>query len=160
MFNILALKEKLGVEDVDIVGDTPVYSSETQNYGLYGYTSKKAQYTVNDDNPFYIIFGEHTRAFNFVFSDFSISDNVKVLSPKFGNNINTALFIITSWSKAIPDLGYSRHWSIAKNIRILLPAIYNSEKEEYKPDWEYMESFTTNIQRDVKNQLRRLRQNE
>ena len=51
LFNILALKEKLGVEDVDIVGDTPVYSSETQNYGLYGYTSKKAQYTINDDNP-------------------------------------------------------------------------------------------------------------
>lgn len=70
LFNILALKEKLGVEDVDIVGDTPVYSSETQNYGLYGYTSKKAQYTINDDNPFYIIFGDHTRAFNFVFSDF------------------------------------------------------------------------------------------
>lgn len=158
LFNILALKEKLGVEDVDIAGDTPVYSSETQNYGLYGYTSKKAQYAINDDNPFYIIFGDHTRAFNFVFSDFSISDNVKVLSPKFGNNINTALFIITSWSKAIPDLGYSRHWSIAKNIKILLPAIYNSEKEEYKPDWEYMENFITNLQKETKNQLRRLKQ--
>lgn len=160
LFNIFALKEKLGVEDMDIVGDTPVYSSETQNYGLYGYTSKKAQYTINDDNPFYIIFGDHTRAFNFIFSDFSISDNVKVLSPKFGNNINTALFIITSWSKAIPDLGYSRHWSIAKNIKILLPAVYNHEKEEYKPDWEYMENFIINLQEDIKNQLRRLRQDE
>lgn len=157
LFNILAIKEKLGVKDVDVVGDIPVYSSETQNYGLYGYTSKKAQYIINEDNPFYIIFGDHTRAFNFVFSDFSISDNVKVLSPKFGNNINIALFIITSWSKAIPNLGYSRHWSIAKDIKILLPAIYNDEKEEYEPDWEYMDNFITNLQENVKDQLRRLK---
>lgn len=160
LFNILDLNEKLGVKDIDVVGNTPVYSSETQNYGLYGYTSRKAQYIINEANPFYIIFGDHTRAFNFVFSDFSIADNVKVLSPKFGNNINIALFIITSWSKVIPNLGYSRHWSIAKDIKILLPAIYKAEKDEYEPNWNYMNDFIINLQEKTKNQLRRLKEKD
>lgn len=45
-----------------------------------------------------------------------------------------------------------------KAEKILLPATYNNEKEEYEPDWEYMDNFIINLQEGVKDQLRRLKQ--
>ena len=62
-------------------------------------------------------------------------DNVKVLTAEI-HNYNVLLFIITSWLRNIPDLGYARHWSIAETSKIHLPITTNGE-----PDWQYMEDY-------------------
>ncbi|MDY3245465.1 restriction endonuclease subunit S [Campylobacter sp.] len=92
-------------------------------------------------NLFFVIFGDHTRAFNIATNDFCVADNVKVLEPKIFN-IKSILFIITIWQKGIPNLGYARHWSIAKNIQIKLPITANGEI-----DFDFMENFIKAIQK-------------
>lgn len=51
------------------------------------------------------------------------------------------MFIITIWQKGIPNLGYARHWSIAKNIQIKLPITQNGEI-----DFNFMESFVAELE--------------
>lgn len=47
---------------------------------------------------------------------------------------------MTSWLANISDLEYSRHWSIAKKIKIKLPV-----KSDNTPDWDYMERYIENL---------------
>lgn len=78
-----------------------------------------------------------------------------------GESKECLIFLSTIMQKEIKaKYGYENKatWGKVAKEKILLPAIYNSEKEEYKPDWEYMENFITNLQKETKNQLRRLKQ--
>lgn len=114
-------------------GEHPVYSATSDNYGVSGYSDCTPTFLINEDNPYYLIFGDHTKTFNFAYDDFLVTDNVKILKPKMKSKaIN--LYLITVWSKAIPILGYARHWSKAKEVKLLLPAI-----DENTPDFDYME---------------------
>ena len=47
---------------------------------------------------------------------------------------------MTSWLANISDLEYSRHWRIAKKIKIKLPV-----KSDNTPDWDYMERYIENL---------------
>lgn len=40
------------------------------------------------------------------------------------------LFILTIWRKGIPNLGYARHWSVAKNCSLLLPVNKQDELDK------------------------------
>lgn len=104
-----------------------------------GKTLLNADYIIDEDNPCYICFGDHTRTFNVVKNDFCVMDNVKVLRCKDKYSINSILFILSSWKKDIIDLGYSRHWKIAKNSKILLPT------KNGKIDFDFMESFIAEL---------------
>jgi hypothetical protein len=130
----------LSKTDLEKDGKIPVYSSDTSNNGIIGYTNLNAEFIVNKENPIYLIFGDHTRSFNIALHSFNVTDNVKVLSLNDTYSIKILLYIISSWFKCIPNLGYSRHWSIAKNTLLKLPT------KNGNIDYEFMESFIAELE--------------
>lgn len=140
LFDIKTTSQKLSKKDSVENGKFPIYSAESQNGGICGYCNEIPAFTISNEKTFFVIFGDHTRAFNIAKNDFCVADNVKVLEPK-NFNIKSILFIITIWQKGIPNLGYARHWSIAKNIQIKLPTTQNGEI-----DFNFMESFIDKIE--------------
>lgn len=126
--------------DITEDGKTPIYSADTTNNGIIGYCNKEPNYIVNDTIPLYLIFGDHTRTMNIVENSFCIADNVKVLIPKY-NSIKILLYISTVWKKAIPNLGYARHWTKAKNVLIILPTKTNG-----LIDLEFIEKYISELE--------------
>ncbi|MEZ4725313.1 MAG: restriction endonuclease subunit S [Candidatus Kapaibacterium sp.] len=141
LFKPVVIKNKLVKSNLNSSGETPVYSSESTNNGIVGYTDKTPDFIINEENPIYIVFGDHTRSFNIATSDFCVMDNVKVLSVREKYSIKSLLFIVSAWKRCIPNLGYSRHWSKAKNSLFNLPI-----KEDGKIDFTFIESFMENIE--------------
>ncbi len=137
-FEVLKGRNKLSNTDIDD-GDTPVYSSNSSNGGIFGYTSKEPDYVIDEDTPFYITFGDHTKAINIAEQSFCVMDNVKVLTSKVRSH-NVLRFIMTSWMRNVPDLGYARHWGEAEKADIWLPITSTGE-----PDWQYMEDYMRSI---------------
>ncbi len=99
-----------------------------------GYTQILPTYVISEETPFYIVFGDHTRSFNIVNTDFCVMDNVKILKPLQNYTLRKLIFIISSWKNGIVDKGYSRHWSIAKEVKIQLPT------KDGKIDFEFMDA--------------------
>ena len=77
--------------------------------------------------------------FNIATKSFSVLDNVKVLLPSI-HNIRCLLWIITAWQKQIPNLGYARHWKIAKNCIVELPT------RDGEIDFDFMELFVAELE--------------
>ena len=79
-------------------------------------------------------------------------DNVKILIPKMPMSDEILLYVTTSWKKAIPNLGYARHWSKAQEVLIQLPVIENFNPDhEYTVDdidWQYMRDRIAELERD------------
>lgn len=148
LFELKSIKKMLSKSDCIENGIYPVCSSDTNNNGIIGYYNNP-EFIIDAENPVYITFGDHTRTLNIMQQSFSVIDNIKVLRPKI-HNINVLLYIITVWKKQIKDLGYARHWKIAKNCELNLPILldkYNKpvfdckkeyHNEGYIPDTEYM----------------------
>lgn len=138
-FKVLPVKHKLIKRELLSCGQYPCYSSDTSNYGILGYTNSP-EFNI-DDKHSYLIFGDHTRSMRIVESDFSVLDNVKVLC---GQKLSKEklLFIETMWHKAIPNLGYARHWSIAKNVDFLLPVTSTGDV-----DFDYMQNYIRAIEK-------------
>ncbi len=105
-----------------------------------GYVGVPGNYLVSSSHPIYVIFGDHTRCFNFAKEDFCVADNVKVLLPKTLLSLRSLMFITSAWKRAIPEKGYARHWSVAQKAEILLPT-----KDECI-DYAFMESFIAEIE--------------
>lgn len=141
LLKCLSGRRKLTKLDLSKNGITPVYSSDSLNNGLVGYTLQKPDYIVNTDNPLYVIFGEHTKTMNIVKNSFCVMDNVKVLTSSI-TNIRELLYILTSWKKSIPDLGYARHWSAAKTSKFYLP-LNNNEI-----DFSFMENYIRELEQE------------
>lgn len=121
-------------------GEIPVYSSDTSNNGIIGYTNREAEFIVSHENPIYLVFGDHTRSLNIVFHSFNVTDNVKVLSLKDSYSVKILLYIISSWQKGVPNLGYSRHWSIAKKVLFKVPV------KNGVIDFAFMEQFIAELE--------------
>lgn len=143
LFELCPVKSKLTKLDLCNTGVVPVYSSETSNNGINGYTDVAAQFIVDEKTPLYLVFGDHTRSMNIAEESFCVMDNVKVLKPKCSVSVETLLYISTVWQKAIPNLGYARHWSVAKDLTIKLPV-----KEFEEIDWEYMQERITELEQE------------
>ncbi len=141
LFKICSVRNKLTTFALDCDGNIPVYSSESTNNGIIGYTKNKAEFIVNKDNPIYVIFGDHTRSFNIATENFCVMDNVKVLAIKKIISIKIVMFIISSWKKCIPNMGYSRHWSFAKNILFNLPIT-----QDNKINFSFIEKFIAELE--------------
>ena len=142
-FKLCKVKNKLTKSSLSSNGKIPVFSAESENNGIIGYTNLKADFTINLENPFYIIFGDHTITFNIAKSNFCVADNVKVLAIKKNLSLRIVKFIITSWKKKIPYKGYSRHWSIAKKTKISLPTKNN------QIDFKFMESLISALEKNL-----------
>lgn len=141
LFAEMAVRHKLSKADLDDAGH-PVYSSDTQNNGILGYYDGEPEFFITDENPFMVVFGDHTKSMNIVQEDFSVMDNVKVLRPSLSGmqSIEVLLFVTTIWRSLIPDLGYARHWSVAKQCSLMLPVAASGE-----PDWAYMEDYMQGV---------------
>ncbi len=145
-FEIIHIKNKLSKLDLSDTGVTPVHSSETFNNGIIGFTQKKADFCVKNDE-FYLIFGDHTKSTNMADYNFCVTDNVKVLKPKTHDK-KTVMYIITVWKKAIPSLGYARHWNVAKDVKFKLPV-----DKTGSPDFGYMKSYMQNLESAISTSL-------
>ncbi len=142
LFSLQKCSCKVGKKDITENGIIPIYSSETTNNGIIGYCNHVPHYVVDANHPIYLIFGDHTKTFHVADKSFCVADNVKVLVPKYNEmSKRILLYISTIWQKSIPNLGYARHWTEAKNVQIPLPTI--SDK---MPDWNYMEQYMQNVE--------------
>lgn len=144
LFELLKTKNKLNKMQLDENGKYDVYSAISTNNGIMGKTLLEPEYIIDQFTPYYICFGDHTRKFSVAKSSFSVMDNVKVLKTIETTELKSILFIITTWQKCIKDLGYSRHWKLAKNTKILLPIDSNGNI-----DYEYMNILISAIQKEV-----------
>lgn len=159
MFKLQKVTNKLSKENLSNKFKFPTYSSDSTNNGVLGYC-EKPEFICDKNNPVYIIFGDHTRTFNIARESFSVLDNVKVLIPCI-NNYEVLLYLTNVWQKQIPNLGYSRHWKVAKECKLLLPIQTNDRNEpiidsEYKyhangyvPDFDYMKKYIKVIEKIV-----------
>ena len=87
--------------DLENDGEIPVYSSDTSNNGIIGYTNIKAEFIINEENPIYLVFGDHTRSLNIAFHSFNVTDNVKILSLNDSYSIKILLYILSSLKQNI-----------------------------------------------------------
>ncbi len=140
LFKVVPIKRKLDKTAFVVDGKTPVFSAESTNNGIMGYTDYQADYIVDECNSIYVIFGDHTRSFNISKENFCVADNVKVLLPKIKLPINTLLFITSAWKRSIENKGYKRHWSIAQNVKFKLPI------RDGEIDFDFMESFIAELE--------------
>lgn len=147
LFEVVSVKNKLSRKDLVENGTIPVYSSTTINNGIEGYYDGKAEFIITDDIPVYVVFGDHTKSMDIVTESFCVMDNVKVLIPKF-SNIELLQFICTIWQKKIPNLGYSRHWSIAQKTKIPLPTD-NSNNIEFGLINKFMSEQKNKCQKNI-----------
>lgn len=138
LFKPQKITKMLSKEDLSDKFRFPAYSSESINNGIIGYTDSP-EFFCNDEHPVFVTFGDHTRTFNIATESFSVLDNVKVLLP-IVHDIRCLLWIITAWQKQIPNLGYARHWKIAKNCIVELPT------KNGEIDFEFMESFVAELE--------------
>ncbi|MCI6188124.1 MAG: restriction endonuclease subunit S [Spirochaetia bacterium] len=140
----------LSKEELSDDFEFPAYSSDSSNNGIIGFTNNP-EFICDDITPVYITFGDHTRTVNIAKKSFSVLDNVKVLKP-FTSNEKYLLFIISSWKKQIPNLGYARHWKVARNCKIQLPlkenalAFSNPCDNVKNIDFDFMESFIRELE--------------
>lgn len=143
LFKLLPQAFKVSKLEFNEHGKTPAYSSDTRNNGCLGYVDREPLYYVTEDCPVYLVFGDHTKTMDIVHKSFCVMDNVKVLLPIIKMSDQVLLFITTVWKKSIPDLGYARHWSVAKIAKISLPVVEHADpNHEYTVDdidWQYME---------------------
>ena len=94
----------------------PIISQEDKL--ISGYYDDES-YVFHIDSPV-VIFGDHTRVLKYVDFDFVVgADGVKIISPKRELNAKFLLYYL-QWYK-IPNLGYSRHYKLLKEIKIPLP---------------------------------------
>ena len=80
------------------------------------------------NEPPYVVFGDHTRAFKYVDFPFIMgADGTKVLQPKNGN-CNTKYLYYFFLSINVPNTGYNRHFKYLKDLKIPLPPLAQQKK--------------------------------
>lgn len=141
LFLLKTSNQKLSRKNAIKNGKFAIYSADSSNGGICGYCDEAPAFVIDKAHPFYLIFGDHTRAMNIAKENFCIADNIKVLDPIVKNEKAT-LYIMSVWKKKIPNLGYSRHWSIAKNINFLLPTLGG------EINFSFMEKFIEELERE------------
>ena len=135
LYKPVVVHHKLRNQDINSVGNTPVYSSTTVNNGIYGYVDDKAEFIV-DENHHYVVFGDQTRGLFIPQESFSVTDNIKVLQVSSDRSVNQLMFMNSVLHKRLPDLGYVRYWSVVKRMSIKLPVGSTGH-----PDWHYMDNY-------------------
>ena len=164
LFRLLPQPFKVSKLELIPDGKTPAYSSDTRNNGRVGFVDKEPLFKITKERPVYLVFGDHTRTMNIVREDFCVMDNVKVLVPLVEMSDEVLLYVTTCWKKALPNLGYARHWSVAKTARFELPVIESPDADhEYTVDdvdYEYMQERIVELEQERLTELERERDAE
>lgn len=133
LFSVEKQSIKLSERDLSGTGQIPVFSSQTSNNGVMGFTNKVADFFIKDTPA--LIFGDHTKSMDISNHSFCAADNVKVLRPH-SIPFDALFYVSCAWKKRIPDMGYARHWRKAKKVGIELPVTDSGE-----PDYAYMAEY-------------------
>lgn len=121
---------------------TKIKSSECNDDGIYPVIDQGEKYIsgyIDDPDMIYkgelpvIIFGDHTRNIKYIDFEFAAgADGTKILSTI--KQIDSKFFYFYLKSLSIPSLGYSRHYSILKQINIPLPPLAEQKRIADKID--------------------------
>ena len=115
--------KQLMTSDYQPDGAYPIISQEASL--ISGYTDAP-DYVNHFDRPV-VIFGDHTRVLKYVDFDFAVgADGVKILIPHTNLDAKFLLSFLT-WYK-IPNLGYSRHYKLLKEISVPVPPIADQQR--------------------------------
>ena len=115
--NVIAPPQKLVKQDYKINGAYPIIDQGQTE--IIGYTDDD-NCLLNDGE--YVLFGDHTRFVKYYKGRFAQgADGLKILQAK--KNVLPRYFYYAFLCAEIPSRGYSRHWSIAKDILIPIPPL-------------------------------------
>ena len=115
--------KQLMTSDYQPEGTYPIISQEASL--ISGYTDAP-DYVNHFDRPI-VIFGDHTRVLKYVDFDFAVgADGVKILIPHTNLDAKFLLCFLT-WYK-IPNLGYSRHYKLLKEISVPVPPMEDQQR--------------------------------
>ncbi len=104
---------------------------------IVGYTDDEESLLASDS---YVLFGDHTRNVKYISGKFAQgADGLKIL--RCDCFLNPKYFYYTFSNSSIPTRGYSRHWSIAKEIEIPIPPL--SEQNRIV---DILDTFTESIE--------------
>ncbi|MDI9476147.1 MAG: N-6 DNA methylase, partial [Bacillota bacterium] len=104
-------------------GQFPIID-QSENY-IAGF-SNNSDLVFNINKPV-VCFGDHTRALKYVDFNFILgADGVKILEPT--DKVNTKYLYYCLSNVEIPNLGYSRHFKVLKEIKIPLPPLHIQEE--------------------------------
>lgn len=119
-----------------------IKSSEYNDDGLYPVIDQSEKYIsgyINDSNSLYkgnlpiIIFGDHTRNIKYVDSEFAVgADGTKILHPI--KQLYSKFYYYYLKALTIPNLGYSRHYSILRRVNVPLPPLEEQKRISGKLD--------------------------
>ena len=111
----IAPPKKLGRDSYQEDGLYPIID-QGQN-DIVGYTNDESSLLPNGE---YVLFGDHTRFVKYHWGHFAQgADGLKILQTKEG--VNARYFYFAFQNTEVPSRGYSRHWSIAKDLLIPIP---------------------------------------
>jgi type I restriction enzyme S subunit len=109
--------KKLEKELYGVNGAFPIIDQGQKD--IVGYTNDETSLVPNDE---YILFGDHTRYVKYFNGSFAQgADGLKIL--KAANGILPRYFFFSFENVDVPSRGYSRHWSIAKELIIPIPSL-------------------------------------
>ncbi len=109
---------KVKKENYDAEGELPVVDQGKKLFGGYTDIANKVK---NIELPV-IIFGDHTKVFKLIESDFAVgADGVKLLEPIVEADKKFLFFYLNQLT--LEDAGYSRHYKFLKETYIPLPPL-------------------------------------
>ena len=114
--------KQVKTSEYHLEGQYPIVSQEESL--LSGYSdNEESLYRV--PRPI-VVFGDHTRVLKYIDFDFVVgADGVKILIPCEGL-LAKFLFYYLQWYK-IPNLGYSRHYKLLKEISVPFPPLSDQQ---------------------------------
>lgn len=114
---------KIASSDFHLGSKYPIISQE-EDY-ISGYWDKEED-VFHITKPV-VIFGDHTRVLKYVDMDFVLgADGVKILQPI--DNLNAKFLKYYLQAYQIPNLGYSRHYKILKDINVPIPPLTTQQQ--------------------------------
>ena len=91
---------------------------------IVGYTDDESSLVQEGE---YVLFGDHTRYIKYFKGRFAQgADGLKILKAK--ESILPRYFFYTFENTEVPSRGYSRHWSLAKELSIPIPSLSEQQR--------------------------------
>ena len=114
--------KKIATKDYQIQGSFPIIDQGQQT--IVGYTDDESALLPDEE---YVLFGDHTRFVKYYKGKFAQgADGLKILKAK--DFILSRFFYYSLLNINVPSRGYSRHWSIAKELQIPVPPINEQQR--------------------------------